>query len=297
MFKRALCAVVGGLIAWVGVAGAQQNDYGGYDILGTLESTERAYGTARGWTVSAAKDRGRFAYCVGAYDKNGYTIRIGYDGRQWQLAVPGRSTPDWEGTFEVDGDRRFSSGTAVGDWTIAWLGLDEVDRVARGKHAELTGRTAYYSFPLTGTAATITKIEECVERQGVVAAAPAVQSRPQQPATPPRSLQGRGEANCFTKTWGPYRCRITDLAPEQGYHRTSRIDPINFPTAQSFFVRYLDSNAEVWTANPGDAAWGYLGVWAYPPDNQNCIEPIGYGAQSPQAQSNLGQSDWNLCVQ
>lgn len=155
-----------GLIAWAGVAGAQQNDYGGYDIVGTLESTEHAYGSARGWTVSAAKDRGRLAYCVGAYNENGYTIRIGCDG-------------------------------------------------GSGKHTELTSRTAYYSFPLTGTAA---------------------QSPPQQPAKPPRSLQGRGEANCFTKTWGPYRCRITDLAPEQGYHRATRIDSIDFPTAQGFLA-------------------------------------------------------------
>ncbi len=298
MFQRAaVCAVLGGLISWAGVAGAQQNDYGGYDIVGALESTERAYGSARGWTVSAANDRGRFAYCAGAYRGNGYDIRIGYDGGQWQLAVPGRSTPDWEGTLDVDGDRRTSGGTAVGNWTIAWLRLDELDRLARGDHAELSNRTTHYSFPLTGTAATITKIEECVRRKGLVANAQAAQQPPRQPPPPPASLPGLGEANCFSKVWGPYRCRITDFPPESGYHRASRIDPIDFPNAKSFFIRYLDTNAEVWVPDSQGATWAYLGVWTFSSHAKDCIEPMGYGAQSPEAQSNLGPRDWNLCVQ
>lgn len=297
MMKRAVCAVLGCLISWASVAGAQQNDYGFYDIAGALESSERAYGSARGWLVSAAEDRGRFAYCVGTYSNNGYAIRIGYDGGQWQLAVPGRSTPDWEGTLDIDGDRRASSGTAVGNWTIAWLRLDEVDRLARGNHAELSNETTYYSFPLLGAAATITKIEECVERQGVVANAPAVQQPAPPPPPPPRSLSGQGKSNCFSKAWGPYLCQITDFPPESGYHRASRIDPIDFPNAQSFFVRYLDANAEVWTAGAQSSSWAYLGVWAFSSQEGDCIEPMGYGAQSPEARRNLGQRDWNLCVQ
>ncbi len=300
MVKRAaLCALLGGLVFWAGAAAAQQNDYGGYNIVGSLEASERNYGSARGWSVRSANDRGRFAYCVGAYNNNGLALRIGTDGKQWQLAVPGRSSPEWEGKLNVDGDSRFAAGTAVGNWTIAWLRLDELDRLAKGKHAELSNSTAYYSFPLTGTAATITKIEECLERKGNLTSAPlppqtSAPSAPQ--SSKPSSLPGLGELKCFSKATGPYLCRVTDLPPEPGYHRISQIEPVEAPKLQSFYIKYGDGTAEVWTARSGDQSWAYLGVWGFGSAN-NCIAPVGYGAQTAEAQKNLDTRDWDICVQ
>ncbi len=199
--------------AFAGPAGT--NDYGGYDIAGRLMKAERVYGKARGWTVYVAGAKGRFAYCVGETKADGQRVRIGYDGMQWQLAVPVRSRKDWSGTLTVDGDGRPTSGTAVGRWTIAWLQLPELDRLRAGNEAALGIGKADYDFSLAGTAATVTKVDECVKRnapadlaQGelmpLTPARPAAEPqkpRKAQKAQKPRNNQGqcrRGKPLPFT---------------------------------------------------------------------------------------------------
>jgi len=165
---------------------AQTNDYGGYDIV-SQPRNEIFYGDTRGWRVFAARDGATFAYCFADTDQsNGSSHRLGWDGMQWQLAVPLRSQPDWEGTLQIDGAGSgqgygrggdFISGTAYGDWSIAWLGEAELDGIRRGNVAVLGVGKHDYDFSLSGATAATLKVQECVERSGL--AEPAVAAQPE----------------------------------------------------------------------------------------------------------------------
>jgi hypothetical protein len=163
-------------------AAAQGNAYGGHDIV-AYEGSESFYGKARGWNVFSAASPSGFAFCFAeTVRSDGRALRIGWDGMQWQLAVPVTSTPDWQGTLQIDGRGSGQgygrggddiSGTAVRAWTIAWLGLAELDGLRNGRVAVLGVGRSDFDFPLTGSTAAIQKVEECVQRSGGAAAQPA----------------------------------------------------------------------------------------------------------------------------
>lgn len=177
-----------------GAAVAQQNDYGGYDIVAAPQG-ENYYSETRGWRVFAARVGGRFGYCFGeAAREDGSIFRLGWDGQQWQLAVPMSSSPDWQGTLEIDGagsgqgyrhGGAFISGTAIGDWTIAWLGEAELDGLRQGKVAVLGVGKADYDFRLSGSTAAILKVKECVGRSGGGAGQAAAPAAPPSPPSEP----------------------------------------------------------------------------------------------------------------
>ncbi|QYK42765.1 MAG: hypothetical protein KF887_06585 [Paracoccaceae bacterium] len=160
-------------------AAAQNNVYGGYDIV-ALAGQETFYGEARGWNVFAARAPSGPAYCFAeAVRSDGAAHRLGWDGMQWQLAVPVASTPEWEGTLRVDGlgsgqgygrGSDHASGTAVGGWTIAWLGMAELDGLRQGREAILGLGRGDYDFMLSGSAAAILKVEECMAQPGPLSA-------------------------------------------------------------------------------------------------------------------------------
>ncbi|TDP46200.1 hypothetical protein [Zavarzinia compransoris] len=145
---------------------AGTNDYDGYDIAGTPQAVESHYAEVRGWTVTGATVAGNFAYCTGEFPDRGSVWRLGWDGMQWQVALPVENAPDWSGQIIVDGNSRSISGSARNGWTFAWLGMAELDAIRSGKAMLVTiGRTAS-DHKLVGTAAVISKIEECVARKG-----------------------------------------------------------------------------------------------------------------------------------
>lgn len=144
-------------------ASATEN-YGVANVAGTPGVVEDLYGTTKGYTVYSGKTGGRTRYCVADRDFGGTTLRVGYDGGQWQLAVPVPSKPDFSGGFEVDGKRRGMSGTAAGNWTFGWIGLPELDAIRNGEVMVLDIGRASLDFPLDGTAAAILKVEECVTK-------------------------------------------------------------------------------------------------------------------------------------
>ena len=146
-------------------ASATQNDnYGVTNVANAPGATETLYGETRGWTVYAGNIDGAPKYCVGERDYDGTLLRIGYDGGQWQFAVPYPVAPDYSGQFEVDGRVEGMSGTADGKWTFAWVGLPELDAIRNGNLMILDIGRASLDFELIGTAAVITKVEECVGR-------------------------------------------------------------------------------------------------------------------------------------
>lgn len=142
------------------------DDYEVANIAGMRGVYETPYGNARGYQVYAGSANGTFKYCVGERDFNGVRLRIGFDGGQWQVALPHKSRPDYYSQYEVDGVRRGMSGTADGNWTFWWLGMPELDQLRNGSMLIMDVGRASYDFDLKGSAATITKIEECIQRRG-----------------------------------------------------------------------------------------------------------------------------------
>ncbi|MEY8880904.1 hypothetical protein [Donghicola sp. XS_ASV15] len=162
------CAAASVLAACV--AGAGTNEYGGYDIVGGMGIVESPYAEVRGWNVVYGFDGNRPAYCAAETGTGTLRWRLGYDGGQWQLAIP--SSPsgpnsDWSSNWEVDGVARPISGIATENWTIAWLGLEELDRVRQGNVMIIDIGRESAEKQLYGTAAVVTKILECQERSGV----------------------------------------------------------------------------------------------------------------------------------
>lgn len=184
-----------------GSAIAQQNGYGGYDIVAAPQG-EEFYADTRGWRVFAGRVGGGFGYCFAeAVRGDGSALRLGWDGQQWQLAVPITSRPDWEGTLQIDGAgsgqgyRRggdYISGTASGGWTIAWLGEAELDGLRQGKFAVLGVGRADYDFRLSGSTAAVLKVQECVDRSGGGGQAAA-------PSSPSEAMPGEARPVSFGK--------------------------------------------------------------------------------------------------
>lgn len=146
---------------------AEQNVYGGYDIAGDPEYEEIFYGNTRGWAVVEARDEyNRVVYCAAERPDGGTVWRLGTDGGQWQVAVVADARPDWEGNLIIDGQSTYASGTARAGWTIAWLGLQDLEALANGNQMILEVGRASIDHALTGTAAVITLIEECIQTSG-----------------------------------------------------------------------------------------------------------------------------------
>ncbi len=141
---------------------AKTNSYGGYDIAGDNGVAESHYGDARGWTISKGSDGRTFAYCMAQYGAEDDAWRIGWDGMQWQIAVPYGAAAEWDGALEIDGTRYAIAGTGDKDNAIAWLGMQDVVNLAKGNRMILDVGKASIDKPLTGSAAAILKVEECV---------------------------------------------------------------------------------------------------------------------------------------
>ena len=179
------------------------NAYGGYDIAGMPGASERFYGETRGWTVLSGTVNGRFGYCVAERSDNGGVWRLGRDltvdgSTQWQLAVPYQAMPDWSGQIEVDGDVRPTGGSAAGPWTFVWLQMSDLDRIRNGNTMILDIHRASLDFQLRGTAAAITKIEECVTqgRRGGMYATNRPSPMPPRPGGKQSSRAGLPVPNC-----------------------------------------------------------------------------------------------------
>ena len=141
-------------------------DYGVTNVANAVGAVETVYGEARGWTIFAGAVDGENAYCVGENDVDGIKLRLGYDNVQWQVALPQRTENEHFSQFEVDGQSWGMTGTSDGEWVFGWIGLPELDAIRNGNLMMLDVGRATFDYTLVGTAATITKIEECVSNNG-----------------------------------------------------------------------------------------------------------------------------------
>ena len=157
------------------------------NIANEKGSREYGYGDTRGWVVASGWIGPKFSYCFAERVIDGEPMRIGFDNAQWQLAIPVPSKKDYEGSITVDGRNWYANGSSDGKWTFIWLDLRMVDSLRNGREVIIELGRASINKPLAGIAASITKVEECLQKRGMppggFAAAPA--QPPAQPAPPP----------------------------------------------------------------------------------------------------------------
>lgn len=154
---------------------------------GAQESTY--FASVRGWKVVVGAVNGRPAYCAAIKDQGGSQLRVGFDGGQWQVAIPySAKRGDFVGSMELDGNVTGTAGISDGKWTFLWLNLGERDALMNGQQVIFEVGKASMDYDLSGTSAAIQKVEECVERRlsGSGVAAGGDSSDPSAGANPPR---------------------------------------------------------------------------------------------------------------
>ena len=252
------------------------NAYGGYDIAGPYQANESLYGTARGWTVYKAHDVDRNAYCVAVNSSAGGSVRIGYDGLQWQLAVPVQVSPDWTGEFLVDGkstqgpSRNASvSGTAVNGWAIVWMGMAEYDGLRNGRNALLSVDRYDIEFSLAGSTAATLMVEECVQNGGIAPVA----VRPSQQL--PAQVAAGTTMHCTDAYDQTFSCVATQLTPEPGYSEKLQIIAATGDIGWTVNIRAADRVAEVWVMLPQAwQGWRFFGYWVSTSADGTCMAPV-----------------------
>ncbi len=162
------------------------------ETTGEAGAIESNYASVRGWRVLSGAVNGRFVYCVAEHPDRSTPLRLGNSiNGQWQLSIfqeLAAVRKDWSGSIEVDDDTRYTnaSGSASGKWTVAWLGLDELENIKRGRNMIFGVRKYDFEFSLAGTTAAVLKVEECLKNRGN-----APRKRVAQPIPQPRDANGR----------------------------------------------------------------------------------------------------------
>ncbi|WP_058247560.1 hypothetical protein [Tropicibacter naphthalenivorans] len=89
-----------------------------------------------------------------------------------------------------------------------------------------------------------------------------------------------------------YRCTFTGAVPDAGYSFAMEIADTANENPSLFVAAHGAGSADVWAAFPGEPDWMYMGYWAK--TTSNCLLPEG--PESPDAQANLGQDAWEICI-
>jgi hypothetical protein len=134
------------------------------NVKGTQESVY--FASVKGWKVVVGAINSQPAYCAAISNQSGSELRLGYDGGQWQMAVPyaaGRG--EYVGQMAIDGKQTGTYGESDGNWTFLWLNLGERDALMNGQQVIIEVGKASLDYDLTGAAAAALKVEECVERR------------------------------------------------------------------------------------------------------------------------------------
>lgn len=274
------------LVAMTASGAVAGNVYGGFDIVGTPGAVDQDYANVRGWHVTATYVGGAFAFCSAGRNVGGGYMSIGYDGMQWQLAVPiPQQYTDWSGVLEVDGSRRFASGTATNGYAIAWLGLAELDRLKRGNQAILGVGKIDYDFNLSGVTASTLKVSECVQQAGQVPISRAARNGNLETV----------HADCETVFSGRFGCTLTMQPNDSSYLEVISVVSDD-PNSERYLIKRIsDYQGEVWVSySDNPQAWGYKGYWQSAAYDDACIEPEPN--QGLAVQDALGQDAWMLCI-
>jgi hypothetical protein len=135
-------------------------------------AAEKPYATVKGWAVIINTNAdGSHNRCIMSLGKGEEMLRLALTPTGWSLSVPGLgSTRPLPGGFGFDGGQTtpidFSVDTKKG--ARAWFSISpaDVDRMRASSTIEVDIGKYSLQWPLTGSAAAITKVEECAAKFG-----------------------------------------------------------------------------------------------------------------------------------
>ncbi|MCW2309834.1 hypothetical protein [Rhodobium gokarnense] len=150
-------------------------------FAGTAVAETERYAKVEGWTVVAVSRDGSFRSCRAAVRGRSGFLRIAFGGRAWTVSVPGDGrTGKFDGNLTIDDMSdafRFRSGN--GKRAAARVRPHVIDGIRAGRSLSATLNAGRMSWPLDGSAAALSAVEECFANKG--RATPAAQ-RPAAPA-------------------------------------------------------------------------------------------------------------------
>ena len=138
------------------------DNYQTFNIAQGNEANDEFYDNTGEWAIIANKVSGNKGYCTAVAHPNDQAIRLGYDGGQWQLAIPVRSKPEWNGSIEIDGKTTGASGTSEGNWTYVWLHLSDYESIRQSKTFVVNIEKASFNYQFNGMANVGDIVERCV---------------------------------------------------------------------------------------------------------------------------------------
>ncbi|MFS8037247.1 hypothetical protein ACI7BZ_09840 [Xanthobacter sp. AM11] len=161
----------------------------GFVALAALGATlpaaaqETAYDRSGRWKITAVFANNQFGYCAADLDNGKAELRIGTDGRSWQIGVP---FYDKTGPVEVyygfGGAAEVGTFHAEGDgWASMMINNDQLNAFRTLPDFSVNLDRGEQTFNLNGAAAALDKARECARNRG------------QKPSPPPQQTTGR---NC-----------------------------------------------------------------------------------------------------
>ncbi len=289
--------------AQAGPPPAGTEDFGsGYEVATDRTQYPQPYARVRDWKVWSIGSAQGFLSCRAVRGTGDDILMIDLEpGRYEPWSLIRRSTlypGDDQGMFEgglfgVDG-RSFDA--EVGLLTNGYAQRDLTEEMRRMVRDGSTLTLAINNdttrhYALSGSAAAMLKVQECVDRQGRVAAvAPA--AAPQRPvvAPPPAPTPLEVSHTRCASFFGDYACALRQQPAEPGYIEVFTVVPEGADEPSYYFKALNDSRAEVWVSfDAGD--WDYAGYWTRARDQCSRPEPV----QSDAARATLGHDTWELC--
>lgn len=127
------------------------------------------YGTTRGWQVDSLTDGSGFLGCAGSVEQGPGFLILAKTRDGWMLRVPTRNTEGFDGAvIEIDGYKIDSQvGYTPEGAGEAYLDAGAIPRLANGSRLTVAiNNDQTTKWALSGSAAMITKVEECYSRKG-----------------------------------------------------------------------------------------------------------------------------------
>jgi len=228
----------------------------------------------------------------------------------WELIVPTDQTSRYEGGIlsvdKIDFEVQF--GIENG-WATRELTDGEFEQMKAGDQlvVEITGDPAR-TWSLAGFTAASLKVYECMTQGGIPpkkgttpdvampspANSPFLYSPPSNGGAPGSEIESPGIGDCKLGFSDWYRCLFTHFVPGKGEKSVVRIDDA-FDEQPSLYLHVKSgSDIEVSYADDENGPWATLGVWEIYDKKGKCIRPKA--GQSGMAKQNLGQDNWELCL-
>ncbi|APH74173.1 hypothetical protein [Aquibium oceanicum] len=185
---------------------------------------ETDYAMVKGWRIFS--EQGGLSgglVCYMSKDNGRVELRLGTDGGDWLLGMPYYDQEDRTGAWGFDGLEAEATFQVIGSgWAYMSVSREMLRNLRNEASVSLELDRGVQSFSLSGSAAAMTKVEECVDNRGRPAGGNrSVQTR--QPASPaPRDNSGSQGAKGATSQVGRWQlqrfrdhCAVTNIQGQE----------------------------------------------------------------------------------